>query len=55
MRVLTYGILFILSITTSFGITAELGRIVIPATSSAQTASTVYKSSVVGTDYLTSQ
>jgi phospholipase/carboxylesterase len=34
-----YGLLFALSAATSFGVTAELGRIVIPANSSKQTAS----------------
>src|ERR1051325_5137293 len=34
-----YGLLFALSAATSFGVTAELGRIVIPADSSKQTAS----------------
>src|SRR5262245_61933747 len=35
-----YGILFALSAATSFAVTAELGRIVIPAKSSPQTTST---------------
>src|SRR5262249_22313328 len=35
-----YGILFVSSVATSFGVTAELGRIVIPANSSVQTTST---------------
>jgi phospholipase/carboxylesterase len=34
-----YGFLFALSTATSFGVTAELGRIVVPATASVQTAS----------------
>ena len=34
-----YGILFVSSVATSFGVTAELGRIVIPANSSVQTTS----------------
>jgi len=39
MRVFICGILSVLSVATSFGVTAELGRIVIPAKSSTQTAS----------------
>jgi len=38
MRVFTHGILFVLGVATSFGVTAELGRIVIPARSSTQAA-----------------
>src|SRR5262245_28655914 len=40
MRVFAYGIVSVLSVATSFGVTAELGRIVIPAPSSIPTAST---------------
>jgi len=40
MRVFAYGILSVLSIATSFGATAEVGRILIPAKASAQTGST---------------
>jgi len=39
MRVFIHGILFILGVARSFGVTAELGRIVVPEKSSTQTAS----------------
>src|SRR5215475_11827412 len=39
MRVFIHGILSALSIATSFGVTAALGRIMIPSRSSTQTAS----------------
>jgi phospholipase/carboxylesterase len=37
MRVFIYGILFVLGVARSFGVTAELGRIAIPGKSSTQT------------------
>jgi len=39
MRVFIYGILLVLGVARSFGVTAELGRIVIPGKSSTQTVS----------------
>jgi hypothetical protein len=51
MRVFIYGILLVLSIATSFGVTAELERIVIPAKSAEQTASAGLQNSAVETDY----
>src|SRR5262245_19565313 len=39
MRVLIYGLLFVLSAARSFGVTAGAGRIVVPERSSMQTAS----------------
>jgi len=53
MRVFIYGLVFVLGAARSFGVTAELGRIVVPEKSSTQPASVGLQKLSVKTDYST--